>query len=286
MTEDGRIRSRFTEDGPRRITGRLLFGVVVLALGLAWTLENLGFSEASSLLRWWPALIVVFGLVRFAGLDGTRRQNSGALFMVVGGWLLARELGWVTFSIFRLWPVALILIGASLVWRSLRGPIPDSNPSSRSNYPRPFAFMGGNTTKVESQELIGFEATAVMGGIEVDLNGARPADRQVIAEVFAWWGGIEICVPEDWEVLSEVTPIMGGVENQTRLLPGIEPTGTLVVRGMAVMGGIEIKNGKSDGRFTGMKVGMHNLRTRDAEPRDADEARRRERHDDPPPPVS
>lgn len=265
------VRARYAENGPRRLTGRLIFGIIVLALGLTWTLENLGFTDASLVLRWWPALLLTYGLVRFAGLDGARRQTSGLIFMVLGGWLLARELGWVSFSIFKLWPVVMIIIGASLVWRSMRGPAPDAGPNSRSNYPRPFAFMGANTTNVESQTLEALEVTAVMGGVELDLHHARAERREVVAEVFAWWGGIEIAVPGDWEVISEVTPIMGGVENQSRLAPGVQPVTTLIVRGMVVMGGIEIKNGKSEGRYTGMKAGVIV-----GEPRDADELRRRE----------
>lgn len=265
------VRARYAENGPRRLTGRLIFGVIVLVLGLTWTLENMGFDGASQILRWWPALLLTYGLVRFFGLDGARRQTSGALFMVAGAWILAREMGWVSFRLSQLWPVFLIIIGVSLVWRSLRGPAPDAGPNSRSNYPRPFAFMGANTTYVESKTLEALEVTAVMGGVELDLHHASTERREVVAEVFAWWGGIEICVPDDWEVISEVTPIMGGVENQSRVSPGVSPVTTLIVRGLVIMGGIEIKNGKAEGRYTGAKTTVVV-----GEPRDADEARRRD----------
>ena len=254
--EERANRGREGELSPRRLTGRLVFGLVMLVLGSSWTLENLGLMDASDVLRWWPSLLVAYGIVRVIGLDGMRRTTSGVLFMVAGGWLLARELGWITVSIVKFWPLFLIVVGASLVWRSMRGPAPDSGPASRSSYPRPFALMGANVTRVESQELVGFEATAVMAGVELDFNGAKSAKPEIVADVFAWWAGIEVLVPEDWCVICEATPIMGGVENQTKLAPGVEPVTTLIVRGMVVMGGIEIKNGKSDGRFTGMKMGV------------------------------
>jgi hypothetical protein len=242
--------------GPR-VTGRLVFGLVLVACGLMWTLENLGVPGVDEILRWWPAALVVYGVIRLTGLDGTRRVVSGSLVMLIGFYMLARELGIVRISIFRLWPVWLIIVGSILVWRSMRGPGAGRDLSDRSSYPRPFAFMGGNARKVESQDFVGLEATAVMGGVEADLTGARPRGREVVAEVFAWWGGIELVVPEDWHVVSEVTPVMGGVEDSTHFAGGEQAT-TLVVRGLVVMGGVEIRNTKHGfwNQFKGVKVGV------------------------------
>src|SRR5229473_3580360 len=95
------------------LTGRLVFGALLVTLGLLWTLENLGLADADQFLRWWPVLVIGYGLLRLTGLDGTRRVVSGALFVLAGGWMLARSLGYVHVSIFGLWPVFMIVIGAS-----------------------------------------------------------------------------------------------------------------------------------------------------------------------------
>ena len=260
--DPGLPRGVYVERSGFRTTGRLIFGLAMVGLGVLWTLQNLDVPGASEVLRWWPALLLVYGFVRFTGLDGTRRVVGGALLMLVGGWMLAREMGLVHFSIFRLWPVWLIVVGAMLVWRSMQVPGAGNDLSDRSSYPRPFAFMGGNARKVDSQDFVGLEATAVMGGVEADLTGARPRGREVIAEVFAWWGGIELIVPGDWQVVSEVTPVMGGVEDSTRFAGG-EPAATLVVRGLVVMGGVEIKNTKGHrGEFRGVRVGVSHAGSR------------------------
>jgi len=254
--DPGLPRGVVSERSGMRVTGRLIFGLVLVACGLMWTLDNLGVPGVDELLRWWPAALVVYGLVRITGMDGTRRVVSGVLFTLIGSYMLAREFGLVHTSVFRLWPVWLIIVGSVLVWRSIRGPGVDHDPSDRSAYPRPFAFMGGNARKVETQDFVGLEATAVMGGVEADLTGARPRGREVVAEVFAFWGGIELIVPEDWHVVSEVTPIMGGVEDATRFAGG-EAAATLVVRGLVVMGGVEIRNTKRGwNEFKGVKVGV------------------------------
>jgi len=236
-----------------RITGRLFFGAVLVALGVLWTLDNLGLADAGEYMRWWPVIPIFYGLLRLTGIDGTRRVGSGLLFTLGGGYLLLRELRILHVSLFGLWPVFLIIIGAVLVWRSLRGPAGGGLSNDASSYPRPFAFMGGIVRTVESQDLVGLEATAVMGGIEADLRGAKPRGNEVVAEVFTWWGGIELYVPENWRVVSEVMPIMGGVEDKTRSADGAATT--LVLRGLVVMGGLEIRNDKADG-FRGVKVGV------------------------------
>jgi hypothetical protein len=253
--DPGLPRGVMSERRGSRITGRLLFGALLVTLGVLWTLDNLGLADADQFLRWWPAALIVYGVLRVTGLDGTRRPVSGILFVFAGGWMLAHSLGIVSVSFFRLWPVFLIAIGGSLVFRSVRGPGGTGDTAEAHAYPRPFAFMGGNVRTIESQSLVGLEATAVMGGVEADLRGARARGSEVAVEVFAWWGGIELIVPEDWRVVSEVMPIMGGVEDKTRLAEGGGAT-TLVVRGMVVMGGLEIKNTKSESPFRGVKVGV------------------------------
>ncbi|HXS82455.1 MAG TPA: DUF5668 domain-containing protein [Methylomirabilota bacterium] len=287
--DPGLPRGVMTERPGPRLTGRLVFGLVLVACGLMWTLQNLGVPGVDEFLRWWPAALVVYGLVRLTGLDGTRRVASGAIVTLIGAWLLGREFGIIHISIFRLWPVWMVVVGSVLVWRSMRGPGIEHDSSDRTSYPRPFAFMGGNARKVDSQELVGLEATAVMGGVEADLTGARARGREVVAEVFAWWGGIELIVPENWQVVSEVTPVMGGVEDSTRFAGG-ESAATLVVRGLVVMGGVEIKNAKGRrGEFRGVKVGISHVGSRGRKEVRVDQSGVtivREDAPPPPPPVS
>src|ERR1051326_1585082 len=252
--DPGLPRGVIRERRSSRLTGRLVFGALLVTLGLLWTLQNLGLADADQVLRWWPALVIGYGLLRLTGLDGTRRVTSGVLFVLAGSWMLLRELGIVQVSIFRLWPVFMIAIGSSLVWRSMRGPAASADPSDARAYPRPFAFLGGNVRTIDSQELVGLEATAVMGGVEADLRGARARGSEVTAEVFAWWGGIDLVVPPDWRVVSEVVPIMGGVDDRTRPADGTATT-TLIVRGAVIMGGLDIKNERRARPFRVVRVG-------------------------------
>jgi predicted membrane protein len=102
-------------------------------------------------------------------------------------------------------------------------------------------FMGGTKTMITSSDFKGGQATAVMGGCEIDLRHASmPEGRTVALDTFAFWGGIEIKVPEEWEVVSQGNAVLGGFVNSARARPGAQRR--LVVTGLAIMGGVEVKN--------------------------------------------
>jgi hypothetical protein len=61
-------------------------------------------------------------------------------------------------------------------------------------------------------------------------------------------GGCEIFVPTAWTVTTPVVPVMGGIDDKRLApLPGADgisarPAPRLVLRGLIMMGGIEIKS--------------------------------------------
>ncbi len=84
------------------------------------------------------------------------------------------------------------------------------------------------------------EISAVMGGCDVDLRDAIPSSDPIAIQVFAMWGGIDIRVPPGWVVENEAWPILGGVVDNTHA--SALPAHRVILRGMAFMGGVEIKN--------------------------------------------
>jgi predicted membrane protein len=78
-----------------------------------------------------------------------------------------------------------------------------------------------------------------MGGCELDLRHAS-IQGEAVLNVFAMWGGIEIKVPEDWVVSMQGTPILGGFSEKTMVSK--DTSKRLVIRGYAIMGGVEVRN--------------------------------------------
>jgi hypothetical protein len=220
---------------------RLLFGLLVIALGVLFMLDNLGIARAGDILRWWPALFVVYGVARITGWGCRVHLASGVFFTVLGSWMLLHTFHLVRLGILDLWPLVLILLGASMVTGTLQRA--RSSPGGQDSSPslNALALLSGVQRKVVAQDFRGGDVTAIMGGHEIDLRPARMAEGQAVLDLFVWWGGVELRVPEDWRVSVEAHPIMGAVVDETRAPIG-EARGVLVLRGLVVMGGVEVKN--------------------------------------------
>jgi hypothetical protein len=85
---------------------------------------------------------------------------------------------------------------------------------------------------------------AVFGGYKVDFNRADIEGDKAVLEANAIFGGGEIRVPEHWHIVQQGVGIFGAYEDKTRHFQPdpSKPTKTLVIRGVAIFGGIEVKN--------------------------------------------
>lgn len=89
-------------------------------------------------------------------------------------------------------------------------------------------------------------AVCVFGGGELDLTEAVLTAQETVLTVICLFGGVEITVPEGMVVRSEVVGIFGGTEvPEDSGRPGAP---TLVVKGAAIFGGVEIHRPKKPRR--------------------------------------
>jgi hypothetical protein len=106
---------------------------------------------------------------------------------------------------------------------------------------RAIALLGGVKRKCVSQDFRGGEVTAIIGGCELDLRHASISSGRAVIDTFAFWGGIQIKVPQEWSVELQGTPILGAFDDKT-VRAGGDGSKVLVVRGVALMGGVDLKN--------------------------------------------
>lgn len=226
---------------PFRITPRLIVGLGILILGLLWTLDNLDILESEPITRWWPALLVVIGLVQLA--DRRSNRVGPIVLIVIGAVLLLRRARLIDWDLGDLIPLAIALFGAKLIWDAVgrRHGARLAAATDSDSVVHAFAMMAGVRRQNASAEFSGGDASAIMGGVELDLRNAQIRDGQpVIIDAFAFWGGVEIQVPPHWRVEGDVLPIMGAFEDNTA--PTGEAGPRVIVRGAAIMGAIEVKN--------------------------------------------
>ena len=217
-----------------RVTPRLVIGLAVMLAGLVLALDSLGLVDGSAVFRFWPLALIAVGVAK---LMAPGRQGSAALLWIVAG------LGFLLVTLGRLsaggvWALLIFALGAHIAWRALRPAAVPKDPSAAVDI---LQFMGGTKTIVTTADFKGGQATAVMGGCEIDLRSASmPEGRAAVLDTFAFWGGIEIKVPDDWEVVSQGNAVLGGFVNNAHSLPGAKRR--IVVTGLAIMGGVEVKN--------------------------------------------
>lgn len=228
-----------------RISGQLVFGLAAILFGVVFLLDNMDVIDGRLYVRFWPLFLIAFGVVRLLQprAGGTGRF-VGSMFIIIGAIFLLRTLGLTELGFRDLWPLILVLIGGSLIWGSTsrtRAIAGDGAPADATSAVTGFAVLGAFERSVNTQDFRGGELTAIMGGCELDLRQADIKGAEAVITMFAFWGGIKIKVPHTWSVSLQGFPILGGFEDKSRP-PSVPGAKLLIVKGTAIMGGIEITN--------------------------------------------
>ena len=223
-----------------RITAQVLFGLIVIVVGIVFTLANLGIIEADQYLSYWPAGLVAVGLLKLWQARDGHGIFGGSFMVVVGGWMLLEHIAVIRIDIRDVWPLFLVFLGGYLMFKGFGGGRRTSTADSTAHITA-LAIMAGVVRRSSSTAFEGGDLTAIMGGCDIDLRRASIAGDEAVIDVFAFWGGIELKVPQDWHVIGRVTPLMGGYEDKTQTQPA-QASKRLVIRGLAIMGGIDVKN--------------------------------------------
>jgi hypothetical protein len=230
-----RRRARQRRDNPWT---RLVWGCATLAAGIIGWLDHTGQLRAWDYFQWWPLIVIALGLAHLP-----QKQWVTTVVLVAAGILFLPALPFVPHlrlsMILGVWPLMISVGGVALMQQALR---PAAKNAGRDNSFHSIAVMGGVGRGVASSDFAGGDVVAVMGGCDINLAAAKITSEAVI-DVLTFWGGVEIRVPRGWRIENRVLAILGGVTDKT---DGNAPAGapTLIIRGSAIMGGVEIKHPK------------------------------------------
>ena len=220
---------------------RAFFGVTIVALGGVLLLRNLEIIKFDSWnVFWgtvWAAGLVLAGLVTIVSSRKLLTRSWGLLLMAAGVSIGLNAYGVIDVSIWKLfWPVVLIAVGLMMVFS-----IGSANrkraeePSTDDN--EKVAIFYGEQSRVRG-DYTGGSATAIFGGVDLDLRQANIKDGAII-DVFTFCGGININLPDDVIVKNEVRGVLGGSDDKTMSKPSAKKT--IYLKGECVLGGLEIK---------------------------------------------
>ena len=258
----------------------IFVGLFLIALGVVWLLDQQGLVSAHRLFHFfWPALFIFFGLELLLGHHSESRGFGGFLF-VIGALMLLGDLGYIPIHIgfATIWPILLVGIGVAILLGRFRGksrrqrfwdnfvnntasvgdttnnPGPTVLGASWRKFGRHFssedssinysAVFAGIKHRITSKKFNGGNIVAVWGGFQLDLTGAEMEGDTAVIDMTMFMGGGELRIPEGWALDIQATAFMGAFRDETSRpnAPSAAPTKRLVIRGVAVMGGVVIKN--------------------------------------------
>lgn len=243
---------------------RFYFGVILIAVGVILILERLNLIPESmaDMLISWQMLLVGVGVLSL--ISGNR--TAGTILIVIGATFMIPELITVPHEVRRIyWPLILVAIGVSILLRRrdhqkpdkgndpiINIPNDDTSQSPNSGYSADsfntfddFVIFGGREIFVNSQALSGGKATSIFGGIEYDLRKASLQNGGAVIDCVSVFGGCGFKIPMDWNVRNEVTTIFGAFTDKrgdTYNDRYYDPSKTLVIKGVSLFGGIEVKH--------------------------------------------
>jgi len=251
-------------------------GLLLISVGGGLLAREFGLLPAQvRFVDFWPLLPMFFGVSNLLRARGFMGALFGLAFVAMGGLLLARNLGFLSFLAFptaRLWPGLLVLLGVAFLIRAARGaeprepptdPWPPTDPApgeaaelhddfvedaqhaslvSQDDRLNKQITLAGAEFKITSQAWKGGELGVTAGGVELDLRYARLAPEGALLDVRILMGGVDIRVPDTWQVQCDVTPLLGGADDSTRSAQGSTSAPLLRVTGSVTVGGLSVHN--------------------------------------------
>jgi predicted membrane protein len=249
-------------------SSRMWSGLILLIIGCVFFLRNFGITMPHWVFSW-HTILVVIGLA-----IGAKRnfQGNGWLIMVlIGGYFTLQDIADISFSRYG-FAIALVAVGLFLILKPSRqskymeekkkadfGSVDDLNAPSDETVTDQGSFTQDDTVAIDdfvdvvnvfsgskqhiySKKFKGGEVVSIFGGCDLNLSQADFTDT-VVLEVTAIFGGVKIIVPPTWTVKSDVTAIFGGLDDKRSVLAVTEePRKIIIIKGLALFGGVDIRN--------------------------------------------
>jgi predicted membrane protein len=227
-------------------------GLIVVSVGGLLLLDRLDYDLVPYWLISWKALLIVIGIS--VGLRKNFQGIGWIVLIALGAFFMIEDIPGIDFETRRyVFPVAVISIGLLILFRSVfaksigEGRFGGEkkneamNASTSDEVVNIASIFGGSKRRVFSKNFGGGQVTAIFGGSEIDLTQAD-IEGEVRLDVVSVFGGAKLLVPLNWEVKSDITAILGGVEDKRKDPASFSSTKRLVLTGVCIFGGLEIKS--------------------------------------------
>jgi predicted membrane protein len=215
-------------------------GFVLILVGALFLLDTFHIMDFGGVItNWWPAIFIIIGIIKLQGYD----RGAGLIFILIGTLFLLTThdiIGWG--SIWKFWPLVLIFIGLSMIFKGRRSSGKFTNDSTTGNdYIHSNAVFGGADHIITSQNFKGGETMALFGGVELDLRGAKISPDGCKIHVTALFGGVEMIIPNNWNIILTGTPIFGAIQSKSYSSTDAKIGNDVYIHCTVAFGAVEIK---------------------------------------------
>ena len=103
----------------RRLNGRVIAGVLFIALGAFLLLNKLNIIFFDWDWRYWPVIFVVIGIAKLSNAINAREFGDGIWWMFIGSWFFVSTNHVWGLDYGNSWPILIIGVGIKMIWRSV-----------------------------------------------------------------------------------------------------------------------------------------------------------------------
>jgi len=224
--------------------GRIWLGVILIIIGGIIFLNNFQFNFLHINIFSWPIILIIIGTLI---LINNRRSGFAFVLILVGIIsLISRYMG-MSFRYFigEYWPIFIIGFGIYLIFKRANANDNDEldYTESEEHFLDTFSIFGDITKKVKTKNFLGGKITSLFSDLKIDLRECELKEKKELDSITIF-GGTEIYIPIDWKVIFKATTIFGGFEDKRSKFHTVEQESenVLVVKGLVLFGGGEIKN--------------------------------------------
>ena len=183
-----------------------------------------------------------------------RRMIIGFIILCIGAMMMAKALGYNVFDCILeadwkkyILPALVLFIGLKIIFSSVSGHEHTANmklceiPEVAEGEPLKISVaFSGNAYNLRDEDFYGAKIDAFIGGVSMDLRGARIHDGSVL-DIHTFMGGVELKLPQDIDLQIHSSCFIGGVGNPSPRSHSKDAKG-LIINANCMIGGVGIKD--------------------------------------------
>lgn len=115
-----RMNDTITTTNPVPV-GKLVFGLVLVAVGVLAFADAIDVFEVRDIWSWWPVILIVLGVSKEIDVLRARRGDPGYILIAIGLWMLAATQHFLGLDYASAFPIGVAVAGLGIILHALVG---------------------------------------------------------------------------------------------------------------------------------------------------------------------